>query len=78
MKIAIIVISIIIFGFVCFIIGAVTIAEKINKNIVKGNLVLDEFENLPYLNLSSDISELKDKEYITLRVIHNSQKIHRL
>lgn len=48
--------------------------KKLDKTVVKGDLVVDEVDNLPYLNMRGELSELHNNDYILLKVVRFSNK----
>lgn len=69
-----IVLMIVVFGIFCVILGYYVATKKLDKTVVKGDLVIDELDNLPYLNMRGELSELHNNDYILLKVVRFSNK----
>lgn len=48
--------------------------KKLDKTVVKGDLVIDDIDSLPYLNMHGELSELRNNDYILLKVVRFSNK----
>lgn len=69
-----IVLAIVIFGVFNVIFGYYIATKKLDKTVIKGDLVVDELDNLPYLNMRGELSELHNNDYILLKVVRFSDK----
>lgn len=69
-----VVLAIVLFSIFSAIWGYYIATKKLDQTVVKGDLVVDELDNLPYLNMRGELGELHNNDYILLKVIRFSGK----
>ena len=69
-----IVLAIVLFSVFSAIWGYYFATKKLDNTVVKGDLVVDELDNLPYLNMHGELGELHNNDYILLKVVRFSSK----